>query len=130
MDMLQHLLCVGTGREITDSTSDAEEYFSDTCLAVRNSIPPEKHGSLCGYALRICKNFALSIFKTTNRQKRSAILIELGECVSDSLPDLEPDEIGHLIDSFTETLSKREAAIFVRRCNCSRRKRTSPPRSA
>ncbi|MGN1129036.1 MAG: RNA polymerase sigma factor, partial [Candidatus Flemingiibacterium sp.] len=52
-------------------------------------------------------------------QKRSAILVELDECISDSLPDMEPQAIGALIDAFMETLPKREAVIFVRRYNCS-----------
>ena len=45
--------------------------------------------------------------------------MELDECVSDSLPDMEPGEIGALIDSFMESLPKREAILFLRRYNCS-----------
>lgn len=84
-----------------------------------NSIPPEKPESLRAYALRICRNFALNCVKAKNRQKRSAILVELDECVTDSLPDMEPQEIGRLIDTFMETLPKREAVVFLRRYNCS-----------
>lgn len=112
-------LCLCAANEITGNISDAEECFSDTCLAVWNSIPPEKPESLRAYALRICKNFALNLVKAKNRQKRSAILVELDECVNDSLPDMEPQAIGALIDAFMETLPKREAVIFVRRYNCS-----------
>lgn len=111
-------LCLSVAGEITGNASDAEECFSDTCLAVWNSIPPEKPESLRAYALRICKNFALNLVKAKNRQKRSAILVELDECVNDSLPDMEPQAIGALIDAFMETLPKREAVIFVRRYNC------------
>lgn len=112
-------LCISVANEITGNTADAEECFSDTCLAVWNSIPPQKPESLRAYALRICKNFALNLVKAKNRQKRSAILVELDECISDSLPDLEPQEIGHMIDDFMETLPKIEAVIFLRRYNCS-----------
>ena len=112
-------LCLSVARDITGDASDAEECFADTCLAVWNSIPPEKPESLRAYALRICKNFALNLVKAKSRQKRSAILVELDECISDSLPDMEPQEIGALIDAFMETLPKREAVIFVRRYNCS-----------
>lgn len=112
-------LCLSVARDITGDASDAEECFADTCLAVWNSIPPEKPESLRAYALRICKNFALNLVKAKSRQKRSAILVELDECISDSLPDMEPQEIGALIDAFMETLPKREAMIFVRRYNCS-----------
>lgn len=112
-------LCLCAANEITGNTHDAEECFSDTCLAVWNSIPPEKPESLRAYALRICKNFALNLVKAKSRQKRSAILVELDECITDSLPDMEPQEVGVLIDAFMETLPKRDAVIFVRRYNCS-----------
>ncbi|MBQ8186910.1 MAG: sigma-70 family RNA polymerase sigma factor, partial [Clostridia bacterium] len=105
--------------EITGNAADAEECWSDTCLAVWNSIPPEKPDSLRAYALRICKNFALNLVKAKSRQKRSAVLVELDECVSDSLPDMEAEEIGHIIDAFMETLVRRDAVIFIRRYNCS-----------
>ena len=112
-------LCICAANEITGNPYDAEECWSDTCLAVWNSIPPQKPESLRAYALRICKNFALNLVKAKGRQKRSAILVELEECISDSLPEMEPQEIGALIDAFMETLPKREAVIFIRRYNCS-----------
>lgn len=112
-------LCISAAREITGDVSDAEECFADTCLAVWNSIPPQRPESLRAYALRICKNFALNLVKAKNRQKRSAVLVELDECISDSMPDMEPQEIGALIDTFMETLPKHEAVIFIRRYNCS-----------
>ncbi len=112
-------LCVIAANEITGNAADAEECFSDTCLAVWNSIPPKNPESLRAYALRICKNFALNLVKAKGRQKRSPILVELDECISDNLPDIEATEIGALIDTFMETLPKREAVIFVRRYNCS-----------
>lgn len=118
-ERLHKRLCISAANEITGNAADAEECFSDTCLAVWNSIPPQKPESLRAYALRICKNFALNLVKAKNRQKRSAILVELDECISDSLPDLEPQEIGHMIDDFMETLPKIEAVIFLRRYNCS-----------
>lgn len=112
-------LCISLAKEITGNAADAEECFADTCLAVWNSIPPEKPDSLRAYAMRICKNFALNMVKAKNRQKRSAILVELDECISDSLPDIEVTELGRIIDDFMEKLPKREAVIFVRRYNFS-----------
>jgi len=112
-------LCITAANEITGNPHDAEECYSDTCMALWNSIPPQKPESLRAYALRICKNFALNLVKAKNRQKRSAILVELDECITTSLPDMKPQEIGALIDAFMETLPKREAVIFIRRYNCS-----------
>ena len=112
-------LCVTAARAVTENALDAEECFSDTCLALWNQIPPGKPASLRAYALRITKNIALNLVKARNRQKRAAILVELDECVADSLPDREPGEIGALIDAFLESLPKKEAILFVRRYNCS-----------
>ena len=112
-------LCICAANEITGNPHDAEECWSDTCLAVWNSIPPKKPESLRAYALRICKNFALNLVKAKSRQKRSAVLVELDECITDTIPDMEPQAIGALIDTFMEMLPKREAVIFVRRYNCS-----------
>ena len=36
------LLCICAANEITGNAHDAEECFADTCLALWNSIPPEK----------------------------------------------------------------------------------------
>ncbi|MBP3919429.1 MAG: sigma-70 family RNA polymerase sigma factor [Clostridia bacterium] len=112
-------LCISAAREITGDDSDAEECFSDTCLAVWNSIPPQNPESLRGYVLRICRNFALNCVKAKHTQKRSAILVELDDCSSSILDDMEPKEIGRAIDRFMETLPKREAVIFMRRYYCS-----------
>ncbi|MGN1410596.1 MAG: RNA polymerase sigma factor [Eubacteriales bacterium] len=112
-------MCVSAALEITGSISDAEECYSDTCLAVWNSIPPKRPDSLKAYALKICRNFSLNCVKTKNTQKRSAILVELDECVSDrlsdSLEEADSREIGRAIDEFLEGLPKADAAIFVRR---------------
>ena len=111
-------LCIAAAREITGDPSDAEECFNDTCLAVWNSIPPQNPTSLKAYALRICRNFALNIIKQKGRQKRSAILVELDECVSEEI-EMEPQEIGQVIDRFMAALPKSEAIIFMKRYFCS-----------
>ena len=107
--------CIAAAREITGSEADAEECFNDTCLALWNAIPPQRVGPLRAYAMRICRNFALNRAKAGRRQKRSAILVELEECTARADTDAEPGEIGRAIDSFLETIPKREAALFVRR---------------
>ena len=112
-------LCLAAAREITGDMSDAEECYNDTCLAVWNSIPPNKPDSLRAYTLRICRNLALNRVKANNSQRRSAVLVELDECVSDTIADMEPREIGQAIDAFMETLPKKEAVIFMRRYYCS-----------
>lgn len=105
--------------EITANRSDAEECWSDTCLAVWNSIPPAHPASLRAYVLRIIRNAALNLIGAKQAQKRSAILIELDECITKAMPDMEVGEIGRAISAFLETLPQVEALIFMRRYFCS-----------
>lgn len=112
-------LCISTAKEITGDAADAEECYNDTCLAMWNSIPPQKPQSLSAYALRICRNFALNCVKAKKRQKRSAVLVELDECASDTISEMQPQEIGRALDAFMETLPKYEVVIFMRRYYCS-----------
>jgi RNA polymerase sigma-70 factor (ECF subfamily) len=110
---------IGIAREITGDLFEAEECFSDTCLALWSSIPPESPVTLRAYASRICKNKALNRMRERGAGKRSAILVELDECVSELVPDVSPSELGEVIDRFLVSLPRSEAAVFYRRYNCS-----------
>ena len=66
-------LCVAAANEITGSAHDAEECFADTCLAVWNSIPPEKPESLRAYALRICKNRVCILIIKVKKQPKGTM---------------------------------------------------------
>ena len=112
-------LCLSQALRITENISDAEECWNDTCLAVWNSIPPTRPVSLKAYVIRIIRNISLNFVKAQQTEKRSAIIVELDDCVCDNLPDMEQSEIGALIDEFLETLPKAEAMIFMRRYFCS-----------
>lgn len=112
-------VCLSVARGITENAADAEECWNDACLAVWNSIPPKHPESLKAYVLRIIRNTALNLVKARQTQKRSAVLMELDECVSDTMPDAEPSEVGAVIDEFLEALPRSEAVIFVRRYFCS-----------
>lgn len=107
-------------REITGDERDAEECVNDTCLRLWNSIPPEKPVSLRAYAAHITKNLALNRVEYAGAAVRSAVLLELEECTAQDfsqLPEniLENGELSHAIDAFLETLSARDAKLFVRR---------------
>ncbi|MBQ8578452.1 MAG: sigma-70 family RNA polymerase sigma factor [Clostridia bacterium] len=117
-------LCLAAAKEITGDLSDAEECYSDTCFALWNTIPPQNPVSLCAYALRICRNLALNLVEKQNTQKRSAVIVELSECIgtkaeADDGEAAESGEIGRAVNRFLETLPKEEAIIFVRRYFCS-----------
>ncbi len=111
--------CLTAALSITGDMSDAEECYNDTCLARWRTIPPQNPASLRAYGLKICKNFALNLVKAKSRQKRCAVLVELNECTTAGIDGMDEDEIGRAIDSFMETLERREAVIFMRRYYCS-----------
>lgn len=108
-------LCLKLALDITGDELTAEECLNDLYLRLWNAIPPERPASLKSFACRIIRNLALNALKAQNRQKRSAILEELDECIPADMPDYESTEIGHLIDRFLESLPKLDALIFVRR---------------
>lgn len=118
-DSAHKKLCLTAALSITGDPSDAEECYNDTCLALWRTIPPENPASLRAYALTICKNLALNRMKAKSRQKRCAILVELNECTTAGLDDMDENEIGRAIDSFMGKLERREAVIFMRRYYCS-----------
>lgn len=108
-------LCLKLAFDIMGDELTAEECLNDLYLRLWNSIPPERPESLKSYACRIIRNMALNVVKAQKRQKRSAILAELDECIPIEMPDYESVEIGKCIDRFLESLPRLEALIFVRR---------------
>ena len=108
-------LCLTIARESTGSPETAEECYNDTCLRLWNAIPPEKPRSLKAYAIKIVRNLALSRYEKEHTAKRSAILVELDETLSEELPDLETGEITAIINEFLSIIEPNEAKIFVRR---------------
>ena len=99
---------------------DVEECVNDTYLALWNSIPPKHPDPLAPYALRLCKNIAVSRMRTVLTQKRSGYEIaldELSECIGTaSLEEiLDARELGQAIDRFLDTLTLQNRVIFLRR---------------
>jgi len=99
---------------------DAEETVNDTYLALWNAIPPQRPEPLAPYALRLCKNIAVSRMRTILAEKRSGYEIaldELSECIgAASLEEaMDAQDLGRAIDRFLDTLSKESRVIFLRR---------------
>ena len=107
-------LCRQLARDITGSDEAAEECLNDLYLRLWDTIPPQVPRSLKSYACRIIRNLALQRRERERAQKRMACIVELDDSVAD-VPDAECGEIGARINSFLETLSERDAMIFVRR---------------
>lgn len=107
-------------RNILPNPWDAEECVSDTYLALWNTIPPQKPDPLAPYALRICKNIAVSRLRSSLANKRSGYEIaldELSEAIgSQSLEEaISARELGRAIDRFLDTLNTENRVIFLRR---------------
>ena len=75
-------LCFSVAFSILGDHGRAEECVSDVCFRLWNAIPSERPRSLKAYSLRITRNVALHYLEKENARKRSAVLVELSECVS------------------------------------------------
>ncbi len=106
---------------ILRSSEDAEECENDTYMKAWDSIPPQKPQHFSAYLAKICRNTALKMLEKQQAEKRSAVIIELSqelsECLPDkrSLEDTAEKELGDIISTFLRTVSKDNRIIFVRR---------------
>ncbi len=106
---------------ILHSSEDAEECENDTYMKAWASIPPQKPQHFFAYLAKICRNTALKMSEKQQAQKRSAVIVELSQELSECLPDqhaLEDtaeQELGQIISTFLKTVSKENRIIFVRR---------------
>jgi RNA polymerase sigma-70 factor (ECF subfamily) len=108
-------LCLSVAFSILGDHGRAEECVSDVCFRLWNAIPPECPRSLKAYSVRITRNVALHYLEKENACKRSAVLVELSECVSEEAPDMEEGKITKIIDEFLEKQKPLAAKLFVRR---------------
>ena len=107
-------------RNILPNPLDAEECVSETYFALWNTIPPQRPNPLAPYALRICKNIAVSRLRANLAGKRSGYevaLDELSEAIgSQTLEEaIAARELGQSIDRFLGTLNTENRVIFLRR---------------
>ena len=106
---------------ILQSREDAEECENDTYMKAWESIPPQKPRHFFAYLARICRNTALNMVEKRNAEKRSAVIVELSQELSECMPDKRSlegtaeQELGEIISEFLKTVSKENRIIFVRR---------------
>jgi len=108
-------LCLSVAFSILGDHGRAEECVSDVCFRLWNAIPPERPRSLKAYSVRITRNVALHYLEKDHARKRSAVLVELSECVSEEAPDMEEGQITRIIEEFLEMQKPLAAKLFVRR---------------
>ena len=108
-------------RQIVTDREDVEECINDTYLGVWNSIPPNSPEYLSAYICKIAKNVALKRYRKENAQKRKGqihcTLEEIGQVFVGSNTEniLEAEELGHHINDFLKSLSKKDRTLFVNR---------------
>ena len=110
-------------KRITESDADAEECVNDTYLQVWNRIPPdEPRGYFRAYLFRILRHIVLDLCKKRGAEKRSAVLTEITEELSqvisdgqDSQTELERKQLGETINAFLSEQKEQSQAIFIRR---------------
>lgn len=107
--------------QILHNEEDAEECENDTYLKAWRSIPPEQPVYFFAYLTKICRYNALHMLERSRAEKRSATVVELSDELAACLPDskavraMEDRELGEMIGTFLNTLSRENRVIFVRR---------------
>lgn len=120
--------CGTLARNILSSFQDAEECVNDTWIRAWDTMPPQRPGSLRAYLGRIVRNLAIDRWRRAKAQKRGEgmdiMLSELEACIPGGKSpehELENKEITKIIESWLDTLSREERAIFLRRYWCGER---------
>lgn len=115
-------LCQHLARGIVASEEDVMECVHDAYMALWNTIPPERPGSLRAYLTRILRNIAYDRRDRQNAALRDSRLeISLQE-LEGVLPDgSDPDRmlssviIRQTLNQFLRSLSKKDRFLFLRR---------------
>lgn len=101
---------------------DAEECVNDAYLAVWNTVPPKRPGSLPSYLCRIVRNRAAARYHANTAKKRNsfydAALDELEECIPSGKTvedEISARELARLFDRFLEGLKTEDRVLFVHR---------------
>ena len=114
--------CHHIARNILRNEQDAEECVNDTYVKVWGAIPPARPKSLRSFVMTIARNLALDRLRTGHAERRipSDVCIPLSEleehlegiAVSD---ERMTEDLRRIINEFLDSLSKKDAALFVRR---------------
>jgi len=114
--------CLRIAENILGNQEDSKECVNDTYLKTWNTIPPNRPKIFPAFIGKIVRNLSYDRYAYNRMAKRGGgqineVFDELSECIPDRSADITCDEneLKDAIDSFTDTLSKRNKIIFVRR---------------
>ena len=108
-------------KRILQNQQDAEENVSDTYMRAWETIPPQRPQYFQAFLMRICRHLALDKLDWKKAAKRNAEIVALTEemalCIPDTSHDaqMEGKELGRLLETFLNTLSRESRLIFLRR---------------
>jgi RNA polymerase sigma-70 factor (ECF subfamily) len=102
---------------IVSSDEDADECVNDTYLSAWGLIPPnEPRTYYYPFLLRIIRHISFNCLKKKNRQKRSAVMVELTDELGDCLiSEMEEQGITEAINHFLLGISPDARIVFVKR---------------
>lgn len=107
---------------ILNIREDAEECVNDTYSTVWKKIPPEIPQSFQAFLGRITRNLSISRFRANRAKKRyngaEVLLSELEDCIpsSENVEQIiDEKQLSEFIDSWLDSLSADDRALFVRR---------------
>lgn len=107
---------------IVNSRQDAEECVNDAYLGAWNAIPPEKPNPLLTYVCKIVRNISLKAYYRKGAAKRGSAytvaMEEIEACIAAPVTveaEIEAKELALIIESFLETLTAENRAIFMQR---------------
>ena len=130
-------ICNGILRQKQDS----EECVNTCYMKIWESIPPEKPSDLKAFIAHIARTTAIDRFRSNNRLKRGAAVIDPLDDYADFLAsdysieeEIAADDLASFLNDFIGRLPETERICFVKRYyfNCSYReieKQTHIPRS-
>lgn len=115
-------LALSVSSNILGNKEDATECVNDAYLGVWNTIPPKKPEKLLPYILKVVRNISVTRFHHNTAKKRNSnydvAFEELEECISSKNQpesEIETKELKKIIESYLDSLSKKDRVIFMRR---------------
>ena len=114
-------LCFEIAFNILGNAYDAEECVNDTYMSLWTAIPPARPRSFRAYLCGITRNISLKRFRKESALKRSRMtelsIDELEDVLPGnfSMPDLDAERLGALINDFLQTEKESSRNIFIRK---------------
>lgn len=104
---------------ILRSRQDTEEVVNDTYLGAWNAMPPNRPTGLRFFLAKITRNLSFTRLEYRNAGKRSALLVELDECLPDPRGSAEAAwevrELARVLNRYLAKLDAERCALFLGR---------------